>query len=90
MVYPLEKRLDRLRYRNRQAGAQVIDPYFGYETPEGIVLRGRVLAKLRRGTAHDNTGITDNMREMISLFITAEVPQVRVAAIETGIDSVSD
>ncbi|WP_371225104.1 phosphatase domain-containing protein [Roseovarius sp. 2305UL8-3] len=90
LLHPIEKRFDRLTHRRRQAGTQVIEPYDGYETPEGVILRGRVLSELRRGTPKDNRGWFDNLREMLSLFLTSEVAQVRVATVDGGIEAISD
>lgn len=90
LLHPIETRLDRLTHRRRRDGAQVIAPYYGYQTPEGLVLRGRVLSELRQGTPEDNRGWFDNLREMVSLFLTSEVSQVRVATVEGGTEGLSD
>lgn len=89
-LHPIEKRLDRLTHRRRRAGAQVIAPYYGYETMQGVVLRGRVLSAIRRGTPEDNRGWFDNLREMLSLFLTSEVAEVRVATVGGRAEAVTD
>lgn len=90
LLHPIEKRFDRLTHRRRREGAQVIAPYYGYETPQGVVLRGRVLSELRRGTPEDNRGWFDNLREMLSLFFTSEVARVRVATVKGGAEVMTD
>jgi phosphatidate phosphatase APP1 len=54
----------------------VLDPYTGYATPDGWVLRGRVLTHLRRTAPRPDQSRWTNLRQMISLFITDEVADV--------------
>ena len=86
MLKPLAMRAARLmesgleRIGDRDDDAPVLDPYFGYATPEGVVLRGRVLSHLRRATPDAQQSKLANLRQMASLFITDEVQGVTVTA----------
>lgn len=74
-------RIERLLSRGqsaRQAGAIV--PYIGYATQTHLVLRGRVLAHLRKSAVAEGQGRWRNMRQMLALFATAEVAGVTVSA----------
>ena len=57
MLKPLARRAARLvesgleRIGDRDDSEPVLEPYLGYATPEGVVLRGRVLSHLRRAIA---------------------------------------
>lgn len=86
IAHRLERRLD--RHRPARAGRPLIDPYSGFETPDGVVLRGRVLTALRRGNPRADASRWANFRQMVSLFLTDEVAQVRVSA--DGIETLTD
>ncbi|MFQ1701423.1 phosphatase domain-containing protein [Loktanella agnita] len=73
----IERQLGRGR-AVRQAGAIV--PYIGYATPEHLVVRGRVLAKLRDKPAYGGRNRWCNVRQTLRLFLTAEVGDVTVSA----------
>ncbi len=94
MLTPLAKRAARLiesgleRIGDREDDAPVLDPYFGYASPDGLVLRGRVLTHLRRTTPDPQTSKWTNLRQMAKLFITDEVAGVTVTA--GGHSAVSD
>ncbi len=62
----------------RQAGA--IIPYIGYATAEQLVLRGRVLAEMRDVEVQASQSRWRNLRQMVDLFLTTEVPDVTVSA----------
>ncbi|MEJ6405062.1 App1 family protein [Yoonia sp. 2307UL14-13] len=72
--------------RPREAGAIV--PYVGYATPEHLIVRGRVLARVRRRETRADQGMWRNFRQMIGLFRTAEVGGVTVKA--QGVSAVAD
>ncbi|MBJ3764072.1 DUF2183 domain-containing protein [Maribius pontilimi] len=74
-----ERWFDRVRPRKRPE-RPVLDAYRGYAQPGGVVLRGRVLASLRRTTPDPGQSRWQNMREMLSLFLTDEVAHVDVTA----------
>ncbi|EKE44586.1 hypothetical protein OCGS_1424 [Oceaniovalibus guishaninsula JLT2003] len=74
----------------RRAKRPVLDAYRGYGVPGGCVLRGRVLAALRRTTPDPDQSRWQNLREMASLFFTDEVADVRVTVPATGAEAVSD
>ncbi|MEM9795909.1 MAG: phosphatase domain-containing protein [Pseudomonadota bacterium] len=94
MLKPLALRAARLvesgleRIGDRDDDAPVLDPYFGYATPEGIVLRGRVLSHLRRVEPDPEQSRWMNLRQMANLFITDEVEGVTVRG--GGTEAVSD
>lgn len=78
--------IDRLkRQRDRR---QIIEPYVGYATPTHLVVRGRVLAALRRSKPLPTQSLWVNFRQMVSLFLTDEVGGVTVRA--AGAEAVSD
>lgn len=89
MAIAAERAADRLRPR-RAPARPVLDAYRGYATSEGLVLRGRVLARLRRTAPEAGQSRWQNLREMASLFFTDEVADVTVIAPETGATAVSD
>ncbi|PZX11841.1 phosphatidate phosphatase APP1 [Palleronia aestuarii] len=84
-----ERIFDRVR-PNRVVERPVLDAYRGYATPGGLVLRGRVLASLRRTTPDPGQSRWQNLREMVSLFFTNEVANVLVEAPAHGVSTRSD
>ncbi len=78
LVLPVERVIDRLFAGQRQGRA--IDPYIGYSTPTGLILRGRVLSTLERAKPRKGQRKWTNFRQMLQLFITREVAQVEVAS----------
>ncbi len=87
-----ERILDGFRSRHRGKGAlpPVIDPYIGYSTPAGLVVRGRVLHRVRRFIPRDGQSWLTNMRQMIALFLTQEVAGIVVQAPLDGALGVTD
>ncbi|MEM7644820.1 MAG: phosphatase domain-containing protein [Pseudomonadota bacterium] len=94
MLKPLALRAARLVERglekigDRDDDAPVLDPYLGYATPEGVVLRGRVLSHLRRVEPYPEQSKWMNLRQMANLFITDEVQGVAVTG--GGVTALSD
>lgn len=94
MLKPLALRAARLvesgleKIGDREDDAPVLDPYLGYATPEGVVLRGRVLSHLRRVEPDPEQSKWMNVRQMANLFITDEVQGVTVAG--GGVTALSD
>ena len=86
MIRPLALRAARLleagleRIGDRPDDAPVLDPYLGYATPDGVVLRGRVLSHLRRVEPDPEQSKWMNLRQMAALFVTDEVAGVEVRA----------
>lgn len=72
----------------RPGAAPVLEPYVGFATPEGLVLRGRVLTHLRRAVPDARQSKWVNLQQMASLFLTDEVAGVTVRAGEAS--AVSD
>ena len=70
--------------------APVLDPYLGYATPDGVVLRGRVLSHLRRVEPDPEQSKWMNLRQMANLFVTDEVQGVRVATTDGRAEALSD
>lgn len=81
--------LDHIRPRQAPDNP-VLDPYLGYATPRGAVLRGRVLAALRRTTPDPEQSRWQNIREMVSLFLTDEVADIPVHAPDAEAQGISD
>ncbi len=82
--------VERVRPR-RAVERPVLDAYRGYAVAgRSVVLRGRVLASLRRTTPDPGQSRWQNMREMVSLFLTDEVADVEVIAPSHGVTSKSD
>jgi phosphatidate phosphatase APP1 len=85
----VEAGLERIGRKPLAAGeAPVLEPYCGYATPEGWMVRGRVLTHLRRAEPVPEQSRWTNLRQMAKLFVTDEVAGVPVAA--GGADGVSD
>tara|TARA_R110002033_G_scaffold36569_2_gene75114 strand:- start:46 stop:1026 length:981 start_codon:yes stop_codon:yes gene_type:complete len=88
LLKPLARRAARLvesgleRIGDRDDSEPVLEPYLGYATPEGVVLRGRVLSHLRRSEPDAEQSRWTNLRQMVNLFVTDEVADVPV----TGAD----
>ena len=94
MLKPLAFRAARLMERGLERigadddGEPILDPYLGYASPDGLVLRGRVLTNLRRTEPSPEASKWTNLRQMMNLFVTDEVAGVRVRA--GGVEAVSD
>lgn len=76
------------RLRGQRDPRRIIEPYIGYAEPDALVVRGRVLASLRRNSAAPRQSKWLNFRQMLSLFLTDEVAGVRVEAM--GVAGVTD
>ncbi len=72
----IERRVDPIVRRKRVAS--VLEPYIGYATPEHLVVRGRVLGRVRKGTVRAEQNKWTNLRQMLSLFLTNEVSDITV------------
>ena len=57
-----------------------LQPYFGYTTPEHIILRGRALEADTTRASNDTPSLVDNLAAMAALFLTKEIEgeEVRV------------
>lgn len=84
VAHRAESTLDRFRARtgvdHGHDGVPVIDPYLGYSTPDGVVLRGRVLSNLLCSDPREDQRWWQNLRQMARLFATDEVADVEVRA----------
>ncbi|MBD3665075.1 App1 family protein [Sulfitobacter aestuariivivens] len=74
--------------RGQRDPRRIIEPYIGYATPDNLVVRGRVLAALRRNKPLPTQSAWINFRQMFSLFLTDEVAGVEVSA--ESVSAVSD
>lgn len=83
---------DRLRPRNWRSYDMppVIDAYRGFATPDGLVLRARLLRRLRRTDPSEGQRVLRNLIQMLSLFLTHEVAAVPVRAAGSGAEGLSD
>ncbi|UWQ22332.1 phosphatase domain-containing protein [Jannaschia sp. W003] len=94
MLKPLALRAARLieggleRIGDRPDDQPVLDPYYGYATPDGVVLRGRVLTELRRAQPEETQHVWENLKQMVGLFVTDEVEGVHVRG--GGAEAISD
>ncbi|SHJ00093.1 phosphatase domain-containing protein [Wenxinia saemankumensis] len=84
--------VDRLTYRAARAplGAPVIEPYLGYATPDGMIVRGRVLRALRRSEPRAGHGPIRRLRQMAALFLTHEIAGAEIRASAFGVATRSD
>lgn len=65
----------------RPFGEAEIDPYFGHATPTQVILRGRVLSRKVRNSVEeieDDPSLWMNFKDMVSLFNTREMSDVRI------------
>ncbi|CTQ33484.1 phosphatase domain-containing protein [Jannaschia rubra] len=86
----LARRVEHLleRIGARPGAAPVLEAYCGYSTPDGLILRGRVLTHLRGVQPDPRQSKWVNLRQMLSLFLTDEVAEVTVTG--GGTRAVSD
>ncbi|MBM9596220.1 phosphatase domain-containing protein [Roseitranquillus sediminis] len=68
----------------------LLEPYRGFATPDRLVVRGRVLSALRRSEPEPEQSRWTNLKQMMSLFFTAEVAGVEVVAPKSGVRGRSD
>ncbi|WP_418593379.1 phosphatase domain-containing protein [Ponticoccus sp. (in: a-proteobacteria)] len=72
----------------RREGRPMLKAYRGYAEPGGLVLQGRVVSAVRRAAPEADQTRWTNFRQMLSLFLTSEVRDVRVRA--EGVEALSD
>lgn len=75
-----ERWFDAIKPRQSLTEPPVIEPYVGYVSTDGTVVRGRVLTRLRRREPRPGQSMLTNVRQMIGLFLTNEVEGVTVSA----------
>ncbi len=85
-VWRIETVVDRLR--GQRDKRRIIEPYYGYATPDNLVVRGRVLTSLRRNNPKPDQSRWTNFKQMFALFVTDEVANVEVTA--SGVTAFSD
>lgn len=66
-------------------GERVIEPYRGLADARGAVLRGRVLAGMRRAMPKPGQSRLENARQMLGMFLTREVPGGRGGGARVGL-----
>ena len=90
ILHSVSWRAERLldRFKGQRDTRKIIEPYVGYATPEHLVVRGRVLAALRRSKPMPTQSWWVNLRQMLSLFMTDEVAHVALRA--NGVEGKSD
>ncbi len=81
-IHRVALRLEKLfeRVLPRRSRPPLFEAYRGYATPDALVVRGRVLTGLRRGTSREQQSTFTNFRQMMALFLTDEVAGVEVVA----------
>ncbi|QUJ76238.1 DUF2183 domain-containing protein [Sulfitobacter albidus] len=85
-LWQLERGIDRIR--GQRNPNRVIDPYLGYADGDAVIVRGRVLAALRRNAPTEGQSRWQNLRQIFNLFFTDEVAAVEVEAV--GVRGMSD
>ncbi|CTQ49553.1 phosphatase domain-containing protein [Jannaschia donghaensis] len=96
MLKPLALRAARLvesgleRIGDSEDDKPVLDSYLGYATPDGVLLRGRVLSHLRRVQPDAEQSKWMNLRQMVNLFVTDEVQGVTVTTEDGSVTGLSD
>jgi len=91
LIHNLALKLEHLwdRYRPRSDSPEpVVDAYMGYATPQGSVLRGRILSRHGFMDRIEAPSRLNAIRNMARNFITNEMPGVRVTANDA--DTVTD
>ncbi|RED18419.1 phosphatase domain-containing protein [Pontivivens insulae] len=83
-----ERAVDRFRPKDQRP--PLVEPYRGHATPDGLVLRGRVLAGLRRDTPHKARNKWANFKAMVGLFFTDEIADIEVLHVASGATALSD
>ncbi|MGB3457410.1 MAG: phosphatase domain-containing protein [Litorimonas sp.] len=56
-----------------------LQPYFGYSTPDSLVIRGRALEADTSRASSDTPSLVDNLAAMAALFMTKEIEGERVS-----------
>jgi len=89
VAYVVEHGVDKVR-RGPAGTDPIIDCYGGYTTPDGLVLRGRVLAKARPLSETQQQSRWRNFRDFISLFGTEELEGVTILAPDYDAHALTD
>lgn len=87
IAHCVETFIDRFRPA-RSTDDLIIDPYVGYGSPQGVVVRGRVLRRRQSRDSSAKPGLLRNIRVMASLFLSQEVGGVDVDV--NGVEARSD
>ncbi|QBF32643.1 App1 family protein [Thalassococcus sp. S3] len=66
------------RLRGQAPKGREVDPHIGFATPEHLIARGRVLARIDRSAVREGQGRWANLRQMVRLFLTDEVADVEL------------
>lgn len=77
IAHCVESFIDRFRPA-RSTNDLIIDSYVGYGTPDGVVVRGRVLTRRQAAEVSEKSGMFANVRAMALHFVTREVGDVEV------------
>lgn len=87
VLHRLERAIEGVR-RRKTPNTPVLEPHFGYATPNGWVVRGRVLTRVR--TAGAGRSRIGNTVAMLRLFLTDEVHGIRVETPDGAHSALSD
>ncbi|WP_224825964.1 phosphatase domain-containing protein [Cognatishimia sp. MH4019] len=88
ILEPIERRIDAVK--NVSDAPCRIEPYAGYETPEGVVLRGRILTAAPKRRDHDESNKWQSAREFFRRFATDERADVSVSIASGDVTVESD
>ena len=75
-----ENLLDSLKDRDAPPQNLHLQPYFGYSTPDTVVIRGRALEADTTRASNDTPSLVDNLAAMAALFLTKEIEGETVKA----------
>lgn len=89
VAHLLERGIDKIR-RGPAGTDPVIDCYGGYTTPNGYVLRGRVLTKARPLSGSSAQSRWRNLRDFLSLFRTNELGDIAIVARDHAVQTLTD
>ena len=84
-----ENFLDSLKQDNSPPEQLHLQPYFGYSTPDTVVIRGRALEADTSRASNDTPSLVDNLAAMAALFLTKEIEgeEVRVGSVTAITDN---
>ncbi|OAN79449.1 hypothetical protein A8B78_12015 [Jannaschia sp. EhC01] len=89
VFFVFERAVDRVRSA-RDAACPFVDHYGGFSTPDGVVVRGRVLSRKRGLDSHRHQRRWRNAKGFIELFLTDELSDIVVRVADTNAQTKTD